>query len=136
MSGYIDLIRATIPETIGVAPLVPDHNRYSPPGKAPIKSSAGAVTPIDNPLVEKSLDGIPLRSRPPTDITPGIVAGAETSWVPSALLPAAATTTTSFSNAYKNALSQLTGQETEFLVSERLITFAPLSTAQIIPLAI
>ena len=48
--------------------------------------------------------------RPATVSTPGIVAGAPTRVVPLPRLPAATTTTTSWSNAYRNASSQLSSQ--------------------------
>ena len=94
------------------------------------------MTPIVKPLTEDSAEGFDSRSTPATAITPGIEAGADTCSVPSDRFPTAATTTTSFSKAYKNASSQLFGQETEFLVRERFMTVAPLSTAQIMPSAI
>jgi hypothetical protein len=74
----------------------------------------------------------PPRSRCPASSvsTPGIVAGAPTSLVPEPRLPAAATTTTSFANAWRNASSQLSGQSRVLRVSDMLITSAPLSTAQ------
>jgi hypothetical protein len=69
-------------------------------------------------------------SQPPTVSTPGIVAGAPTRLVPLPLLPAATMTTTSLSNAYWNASSQVSSQSRVFVVKERLITSAPLSTDQ------
>ena len=59
-----------------------------------------------------------------------MVAGAPDCSVPPARLPAAATTTTSCCSAYRNAASQLSGQEVLELVSDMLMTWAPLSTAQ------
>ena len=58
-----------------------------------------------------------------------MVAGAPTSLVPLPRLPAAATTTTSWSKAYMNASSQLSGQSRVLRVSDMLMTSAPLSTA-------
>jgi len=55
--------------------------------------------------------------------------------VPLPLLPAATTTTTSCSNAYRKASSQLGSQSRVLVVKERLMMSAPLSTAQRMPLA-
>jgi hypothetical protein len=77
-----------------------------------------------------------LRSTPATVSTPGIVAGAPTWVVPLPRLPAAATTTTSWSNAYMKASSQLSGQSAVLRVSDMLMTSAPLSTAHLTASAI
>lgn len=80
------------------------------------------------PCVEASTLARPCGSTPATVSTPGIVAGAPTPVVPLARLPAATTITTSFSNAYRNASSQLSGQSGTFVVSDMLMTSAPWST--------
>ncbi len=67
----------------------------------------------------------PLRSRPATVSTPGMVAGAPTWMFPPTRLPAAATITTSFCSAYRNAASQLCGHSGAVLPSEILMTRAP-----------
>src|SRR5690606_30231112 len=72
----------------------------------------------------------PPASTPATVSTPGIVAGAPTCVVPLPRLPAAATTTTLFSVAYRNASSQLSGQSIVLRVSDMLMMSAPLSTDQ------
>src|SRR6476620_4277650 len=82
------------------------------------------------PCEEASTLAVFLRSRPATVRTPGMVAGAPTWVLPPTRLPAAATITTSFCSAYRNAASQLWGHWGEVLPSEMLMTFAPLSTAQ------
>src|SRR4051812_22064089 len=128
--GYLARISATTPDTSGAAPEVPDHSAYSPPGSPPTRSSAGAATPITMLCDEASRLAFPCRSRPATVSTPGIVAGAPDWKVPPARLPAAATITTSFCSAYRNALSQLCGHDVVELVRDMLMTLAPLSTAQ------
>src|SRR6478735_6926898 len=82
------------------------------------------------PWEEESMLATPLRSRPATVSTPGMVAGAPTWMFPPTRLPAAATITTSFCSAYRNAASQLWGHSGDVLPSEMLMTRAPLSTAQ------
>src|SRR6478736_3000759 len=82
------------------------------------------------PWEEESMLATPLRSRPATVSTPGMVAGAPTWMFPPTRLPAAATITTSFCSAYRNAASQLCGHSGAVLPSEILMTRAPLSTAQ------
>ena len=72
----------------------------------------------------------PLRFRPATVSTPGMVAGAPTWMLPPTRLPAAQTITTSFCSAYRKAASQLCGHSGEVLPREMLMTWAPLSTAQ------
>ncbi len=88
-----------MPATIGVAPLVPLQVTYWPPGMTPTSSSLGAATPIVMPCDDASQLAEPFSSTPETVSTPGMVAGAPTSTVPLPRLPAAATTTTSFSIA-------------------------------------
>src|SRR6478752_2302903 len=130
MSGHLDRIRAATPATIGVEPDVPAHSAYLPPGSPPTRFSAGAATPMLIPCEEASTLAVFLRSRPATVRTPGMVAGAPTWVLPPTRLPAAATMTTSFCSAYRNAASQLWGHWGVVLPSEMLITLAPLSTAQ------
>src|SRR3954465_48347 len=129
-SGCAARTRATAPATSGVAPLVPSHCTYPPPGLAPTSCSLGADTPIVIPCDEASKLALPARLTPATVSTPGIVAGAPTSFVPLPRLPAAATRTTSCAKAYWNASSQLGGQSRVLRVRDMLITDAPLSTDQ------
>src|SRR5690606_33864073 len=82
------------------------------------------------PCVDASTLALPERSTPPTVSTPGIVAGAPTRVVPLPRLPAATTMTTSCSNAYRKASSQLSGQSATLVVRDMLMTSAPWSTDQ------
>ncbi|CAH0196883.1 hypothetical protein SRABI128_01644 [Microbacterium sp. Bi128] len=114
-----------MPETIGAAPLVPFHCTSVPSAETPSRRSLGAERPIVMPCVEASLLAVPEGSTPPTASTPGMVAGAPTRDVPLPRLPAATTTTTSWSKAYWNASSQLGSQSNVFVVSDMLMTVAP-----------
>ena len=88
-----------MPATIGAAPLVPLQSTSLPSAETPTRSSLGAETPIVMPWVDASTLARPSGSTPATVSTPGIVAGAPTGVVPLPRLPAATTTTTSWSNA-------------------------------------
>ena len=118
-----------MPATIGAAPLVPFHRTSDPPGETPRSCSLGAATPMVIPWVEASWLAWPDGVTPATVKTPGIVAGAPTRVVPLPRLPAATTTTTSCENAYWKAVSHDGSQSSVLVVNDRLITFAPLSTA-------
>ena len=98
-SGCAARTSAAIPATIGAAPLVPFHVTRRPSAETPRSSSLGADTPIVMPWVDASTLAFPVGSTPATVSTPGMVAGAPTRVVPLPRLPAATTTTTSFSNA-------------------------------------
>src|SRR5690625_2181958 len=118
-------MRAANPLTNGAAHEVPDQCVYSSSGRSPISGSAGAATPMVMPSVDASHDALPSSSKPATVSTPGMVAGAPTTLEPEARLPAATTTTTSCSSAYKNASSQDSGQSCAEEASEILMTSAP-----------
>src|SRR5690625_1215236 len=110
LEGISALMRAANPVTKGAAPDVPDQCVYLSSGSAPMSGSAGAATPMVMPSVEASQEALPSSSNPATVSTPGMVAGAPTILDPDARFPAATTTTTSCSSAYKNASSQDSGQ--------------------------
>src|SRR5690625_2182570 len=136
IDGFSARISAAIPETRGAAPEVPDQWAYSSPGNATTSGSAGAATPMVMPSVEASHDAVPSSSSPATVRTPGMVAGAPTTLDPDARLPAATTTTTSFSSACKKALTQDSGQSWAEEAREILMTSTPWSTSQTTPSAI
>src|SRR5690606_21854650 len=119
--GWADRIRAATPATMGDAPLVPRQSLSSPSAETPSSPSLGAEMPIVIPCVDASTLAVPVWSTPPTVSTPGIVAGAPMTSVPLPRLPAATTTTTSCSYAYRNASSQLWSQSSVFVVNDMLM---------------
>ncbi len=84
---------------------------------------AGAATTVSGPVAEPS-HALPSRPMPATATTPGTLAMFATTLSPLAMLPAAATTTTSFDCAYWMADSR-SDPVAPCPPSERFATLAP-----------
>src|SRR5581483_5931074 len=105
--GYLARISAATPETNAVAGLVPVGEPYPlgevSAGAGAMTSTPGAVSATSGPGSEPN-QRLACWSSAPTAMTPGILAGTVTPPVPSwGVFPEAATSTTSWSSAYRTA---------------------------------
>src|SRR5262249_5488167 len=147
--GQRERISAAVAATRGAAKLVPCTFQY-PPGRAPMRLTAGAVRTVGAPVSEPAHSASAAPPAPPaalpppavppvpssalfspaTATTPASRAGYHTSveLAPVVTLPVHATTTTSWTDAYVRASASASLRAPP--PSEMLTTLAPRSTAQ------